>query len=285
MKRCLWVLVAVIFCAWAGVMPVAKAAEADVQSPPILPTDGVGWAVNLDVKNGNLRVDWIITIWREVTPGVYSQVTDFRVPLNCSLVGPVAILNNAVSFNGGYLACPRPDLPSAVYTLTGGVITLPTSGHVMLFNSVLVETKVSRVMRATSIPLAWDSSGIAYNLTPPSRKVMQIQLSLADAANTPFQSNSTPFSLGSGAGVLRSEEGTCDIPLINADITHWFNGFPLNTAAGPCLFRFGMGPQTTYFGLDPNTNVTFVGLMARMYLDPASKGPGIVTACDPNEEC
>lgn len=279
MKRYLWVVCLCLVC--LTVAAAASPAQANAPlTPPFLPTDGVGWAVKMDVKQGNLKVKWIITIWRETSPGIFTPIANFPIPLSCNLVGAVTLGNNAVNFGGGYIACPRPDLPSTVYAVTGGVIQLPTTGD-MLFRGVVAEANIGKTFLAPSsmVFLASDSSGLDYSLHSVSRRAAYLDLALADATLAPYVTTSLPFVLTQPAW-WRSEQSDCDSSFTSASFVHLVNGSPINTEASPCYFRFGMAAATTYIGYDGVGSTPFMGKMFSLFLDPASKGPGIVT-CDP----
>lgn len=280
MKRCLWIVCICLVC-----LTIAAAASPTQASAPltlpILPTDGVGWAVEMDVRNGVLIGRWIITIWRETAPGIFTRITDFPVSLSCTLVGAVTVGNNAVNFNGGHIACPRADLPSTVYSLTNGVIQLPPTGD-MLFQGVIAEAKVGKTFLIPGVTtyLASDSSGLDYSLYANTRREAYLDLSLADSALNPYVTSSLPFRVTQPAW-WRSEQLDCDDGMVSADFAHIINGSTLNTDPSPCYFRFSMGPATTYIGYDGVGSMPFIGKMLYLMLDPNSKGPGIVTGCDP----
>lgn len=282
MKRCLGFVYICLICLTVAVA-VSPTQAAGPQTPPILPTDGVGWAVEMDVRRGSLAVRWLITIWRETSPGVFTQIRTYQVPLSCSLVGAVTVGNNAVNFGGGYMACPRPDLPSTVYSLTNGVIQLPPTGD-MLFRGVIAEAKLGKTLWTPGFTayLAADSSGLDYSVYAHTRSETQLELALTEADLTSYVTDSLPFGVTQPAW-WRSEQSDCDDGMTSADIAHIINGSTLNTQASPCYFRFGMAPATTYIGYDGVGSAPFIGKMYYLYLDPASKGPGIVTGCEP--EC
>lgn len=122
----------------------------------------------------------------ESLAGQYDLVATFDLPLYCNTVGPVNILYDAVSFNGGYRRCPRPGLAQTVYALTDSIIQLSPDGA-MLFHTVVADAVIGLTAQHVDaiMPLAWECSGLSYQIRSDDGYQGQLWLALRDSSNEP----------------------------------------------------------------------------------------------------